>query len=233
MSQNIKSLTILTLNSNSKLSAMINKVAKDLGTNIISKRTGEILNSVSEENPTIVLLDCNKNFNERLSLCKKIREKVEVPIVFIADFSDVYTRVKAFESGCDDFISGGFNSKELTLRLSSIIRRYYRDLNNKNANDCIFINRDRNEVSIGSIFLELTQAEYRLLLLLSSRPDKFLTREELCQVLGKEGGVATRTVDSHVKNLRLKLSKFCPDTKFIRTKYGVGYAWEFKSTQIL
>ncbi|HHD7476600.1 TPA: winged helix-turn-helix domain-containing protein [Klebsiella oxytoca] len=233
MSKGNKQLTMLTVNMNTTLSVRIKKVAKDLGINILSKKTSEIFHYINIEKSVIILIDCNKNFNERITLCKTIRDFLDVPIIFIADFSDAYTRIKAFEAGCDDFISGVFNSKELALKLLSIIRRYHLNLKLKDVKDCLFINRDTNEVSIGSVSLKLTRVEYRLLLLLSSKPRYVFSRNELCEKLGKEGVVGIRTVDSHIKNLRSKLSYFFPEARFIRTEYGKGYGWEYESTHIV
>ncbi|MCD7096462.1 response regulator transcription factor [Klebsiella quasipneumoniae subsp. quasipneumoniae] len=233
MNRDNKQLTMLTVNMSIPLSVRLKKVSQELGINILSKKTSELSNDINKEKRLVLLLDCNKNFNERISLCKKIRNSSSMPIILIADFSDTYTRIKAFEAGCDDFISGVFNDKELSLKILSIIRRNYYNLNLKDENDCLFINRDTKEASIGSVSLGLTRAEYRLLLLLSSRPEYVFRRDELCKELGKEGKIAIRTVDSHIKNLRTKLSLFFPEAKFIRTVYGKGYGWEYKSTHIL
>lgn len=233
MYKNNKKLSILAVNMNTQLSVRMKSVTQDLGVNIISKKASEIISVINKEKSIILLIDCNKNFNERIALCKTIRSLSDIPIILIADFSDVYTRIKAFEAGCDDFISGVFNNKELSLRLISINRRYHHDLTLKDDRNYLFINRDTNEVSIGSVSLGLTRAEYRLLLLLSSRPGHVFRREELCKGLGKEGEIGIRTVDSHIKNLRTKLSAFFPESKFIRTEYGKGYGWEYKPTHIL
>jgi two-component system response regulator BaeR len=233
MSRGNKQFIMLSVNMGTSLSIEVKKVSQELGVNFFLLKYSELLDYVNKEKHLILLIDCNKNFNERISLCKKIRSISDIPIVFIADYSDVYTRIKSFEAGCDDFISGVFNTKELSLKILSIIRRYHLNLNLNDEKDCLFINRDTNEVSIGGVSLELTRAEYRLLLLLSSRPRYVFRRDELCKGLGKEGGIAIRTVDSHIKNLRAKLSLFFPETKFIRTEYGKGYGWEYKSTHIL
>lgn len=228
-----KQLTILTVNMNPTLSLRIKQVAQNIGANILSKSASEIFQYKNNEKSLFVFIDCNKNFNERIRLCKTIRESLDVPIVLIADFSDVYTRIKAFEAGCDDFFSGVFNNKELSLKLLSIIRRYNCSFKEKDFNNYLNINRHTGEISIGNVFLELTKAEYRLLLLLSSRPGYVYKRDELRKELGKEEGIAIRTVDSHIKNLRSKLSLSFPGVRFIKTEYGKGYGWDYKLIHIV
>lgn len=228
-----KQLTILTVNMNSTLSLRIKQIAQNLGASILSKNASEMFQYKNNEKSALVLIDCNKNFNERIRLCKIIRNSLDVPIVLIADFSDVYTRIKAFEAGCDDFFSGIINNKELSLKLLTIIRRYNLNFKRKNLNNYLKINRCTGEISIGNVFLELTKAEYKLLLLLSSRPGYVYKRDELRKELGKEGGIAIRTVDSHIKNLRSKLSLSFPGIRFIKTEYGKGYGWEYKLVHIV
>ncbi|EOZ3957050.1 hypothetical protein ACQLQX_005703 [Klebsiella pneumoniae] len=90
MNRDNKQLTMLTVNMSIPLSVRLKKVSQELGINILSKKTSELSNDINKEKRLVLLLDCNKNFNERISLCKKIRNSSSMPIILIADFSDAY-----------------------------------------------------------------------------------------------------------------------------------------------
>ena len=146
-----------------------------------------------------------------------------VPLIMVTAKAEEADRVRGLELGADDYVVKPFSVKELTLRVSAVLRRVdeghpstaplsFREIN---------LDPERHEVTVGVEPVALTALEFRLLRLFLERPGRVQTRETLLsEVWGIEADITTRTVDTHIKRLREKLKHAGQHIETIR---GVGY----------
>ncbi len=163
-------------------------------------------------------------------VCKKIRHKLDTPIIMLTAREEEVDKVLGLELGADDYITKPFAIKELMARIKANIRRQtfkksgdQSSLNKVRFNE-IVIDKDSYEVAKNGVVLDLTLREYELIKFLSSQPEKVFSREELLQkVWGYEYYGDVRTVDVTVRRLREKVEDDDSKPKYIMTKRGVGY----------
>jgi two-component system response regulator VicR len=179
--------------------------------------------------PDLVLLDVMLPSIDGFEICKKVREKSDVPIIMVTAKEEELDKVLGLELGADDYITKPFGLRELIARIKANIRR--RSLSSEAAssgNEEVYgnltIDLDRYEVRKDGRPLELTLREFELLKYLAERTDKVFSREQLLEdVWGYEYYGDIRTVDVTVRRLREKLEDDSSNPAYILTKRGVGY----------
>ncbi len=152
---------------------------------------------------------------------KEIRANDEnVPVIFTSARDQDLDKILGLELGSDDYITKPYSSKELVLRVNKIIKRVYKDENNKIINYDIYkIDLDKRKVSERDNDIKLTTLEFDLLVLFVKNKDKCFTREEILQsVWGNDYFGSDRVVDDLIRRLRKKLPKIN-----ITAIYGFGY----------
>ncbi len=171
---------------------------------------------------SLILLDIGLPGFDGLQVCRNLRETHQTPILFLTARDDEVDRILGFEFGADDYVTKPFSPRELLARIKAILKR------TAPANDTILrrgvikLNKDRHECTVSDQAVTLTARELELLALLMKHPDHVVPRPELTDRLYGVGQVVSdRTLDSHLRNLRQKLSNAgCPDA--IETVHGVG-----------
>ncbi|MEL6868805.1 MAG: response regulator [Pseudomonadota bacterium] len=176
----------------------------------------------------MVLLDLMLPGMDGLAVCKALREFSAVPIIFVTARVEEIDRLLGLELGADDYICKPFSPREVVARVKAVLRRVsliqqepgtdYRGLR---------LDDERFEASFNGATLDLTPVEFRLLKRLCEQPGRVFSRAQLMSTIYLDGRVVSdRTVDSHVKNLRHKMTDAgCPDD-MIHSIYGVGYKME-------
>jgi DNA-binding response OmpR family regulator len=187
-----------------------------------------------EKNPDLVILDLMLPRMSGYDVCRKLRaEGVSTPILMLTARGEEADRVVGLDLGADDYVTKPFSIRELSARVRALLRRPapLRTLPDELRLDNIRINFRSYEASINGRSLDLTRKEYQLLRLLVSRGGEAVTRDELLnEVWGQETYVTTRTVDTHVSNLRAKLEQDPHHPRRLITVHGVGYRWLAESS---
>jgi two-component system response regulator VicR len=181
--------------------------------------------------PDLVLLDVMLPSLDGFEVCRKVREKSNVPIIMLTAKEEEVDKVLGLELGADDYITKPFGLRELIARIKANIRRTVMagDIGqtpSSNTTDYgnLTIDGDRYEVRKDGAPLELTLREFELLRYLAEHEDKVFSREQLLEdVWGYEYYGDIRTVDVTVRRLREKLEDDSSDPKYILTKRGIGY----------
>jgi two-component system, OmpR family, response regulator VicR len=188
------------------------------------------LQKALEEDVDLVLLDIMLPEMDGFTVCRKIREKKDIPIIMLTAREEELDKVLGLELGSDDYITKPFSTRELMARIKANLRRRETprtsssNSNNKMMVDDLLIDVDRYEVRRGDHILELTLREFELLKFLATQKGQIFTRENLLQkVWGYEYYGDVRTVDVTVRRMREKIEQDPSDPKYIITKRGVGY----------
>jgi len=175
----------------------------------------------------LIILDLMLPELDGLTVCRKIREESNVPVVMLTAKSEGRDKLIGFEYGADDYISKPFDILELKARIRAILRRATKQ--NDHPDELIEIGAIKVDLLQRTVFsgreeIELTAKEFDVLVTLMRNRGKIYSRESLlAEVWGKDFPADIRTVDVHVRRLREKLEKDDANPEYILTKWGVGY----------
>ena len=186
-----------------------------------------------------ILLDLMMPEKDGIEVCRELREKKATPVIMLTAKGEEVNRVQGFEAGTDDYIVKPFSPREVVLRVKALLRRAsktsYLQAEGTTKDVIVFdhltIDNDAHRVLADGKEVALTPKEYELLYFLAKTPDKVFEREHLLkEVWHYEFFGDLRTVDTHIKRLREKLSKVSEDAaKMIVTVWGVGYKFEVQT----
>lgn len=184
---------------------------------------------LNHEQLDLVLLDIMMPGEDGFDVCSTIRKSSNIPIIFLTAKDANEDKVRGLTLGGDDYIVKPFTSSELIARIQAVMRRYQPNDNSDRQHlimrGAVTLDEIARRVTVNGKEVPLTLKEFDLLHLFMRQPNIVYTREQLLEKiwsLDYDGG--TRTVDTHIKTLRLKLGK--DSGKVIQTVWGIGYRFE-------
>ncbi|QWH59893.1 response regulator transcription factor [Bacillus mycoides] len=185
----------------------------------------EALRKLETDHYDFVVLDIMMPEMDGLSVCKEIRKTSDVPIIFLTAKGEEWNRVNGLRMGADDYIVKPFSPGELIARMEAVLRRYTKQEQQEEIQfGPILINEKSRRVETNGETISLTVKEFDLLYFLCQHNGQVFSREQLLEkVWGYDYAGSTRTVDTHVKTMRLKLGE---SGNYIQTVWGVGYKFE-------
>jgi two-component system catabolic regulation response regulator CreB len=185
----------------------------------------------------LVVLDVGLPDGSGFDVCKAIRARSGVPVIFLTARNTELDRVLGLELGGDDYLVKPFSPRELTARVKAILRRtgtpaaapgecnVLRNLAGDRGGGEWVVDEERCAVRFRGATLELTRYEFRLLKTLVAQPGRVFSRDQLLDAAWEDPGASTdRTVDAHIKTVRAKLRAVAPDADPIQTHRGLGYS---------
>ena len=208
---------------------LIGDFLKKEGHEILEAENGEIALTLFEANKDLelALLDIMMPEIDGWEVCRKIREKSEMPVMLVSARSQDFDQIMGFESGADDYVTKPFSLAILSKRVDTLLKRGTNlKRKDRNSDDIVIenltIKPSSHEVTIDGVKLDLTLKEFKILTKLCKTPGRVYTRDALLDELwGMDYTGDTITVDSHVARLRTKLGEW--GLKYIVTVYGTGY----------
>ncbi|MFK4411841.1 MULTISPECIES: response regulator transcription factor [Bacillus] len=185
----------------------------------------EALKKLETDHYDFVVLDIMMPEMDGLSVCKEIRKTSDVPIIFLTAKGEEWNRVNGLRMGADDYIVKPFSPGELIARMEAVLRRYTKQEQQEEIQfGPILINEKSRKIEADGESISLTVKEFDLLYFLCQHTGQVFSREQLLEkVWGYDYAGSTRTVDTHVKTMRLKLGE---SGNYIQTVWGVGYKFE-------
>lgn len=189
---------------------------------------------LEHQKPDLIVLDLMLPDVDGLVLCSALKALTDAPIIICSASNQTRERVLGLKLGADDFISKPFDVYEFEARVEAVLRRSQhapavaapqaaRTSDQMHIGD-LTVDRSRRRVTLGGEALQLTPTEYRLLVALTSRPDEVLSREELAQLVWGYQDVSNgRTIDVHIRRLRVKLTNGTVAAPPIISVRGFGY----------
>lgn len=223
---------------------ILNLLAHNLekeGYNVVEASDGlEAINVVQEKKVDLILLDVMLPKLDGLSVCKRIKNIMNVPILMVTAKDDELDKILGLELGADDYITKPFNIRELLARVKANLRKYNvvsnteKKAKNKEENNikrtniitigALTLDLDRFEVMVGDHVVDLTLREFEVLKFLAQEPGQVVTRETLLEkVWGYEYFGDIRTVDVTVRRIREKIEVDTSNPQILITKRGIGY----------
>lgn len=185
----------------------------------------------SDENIDISLLDVNLPDGDGYTVCREIRKRSQMPIIFLTACDDEIHTVLALEQGADDYIAKPFRIRELLARMKAILRRSGTYTTNQPSRDKSIIQVGEAQVNIntakvyrGDEEIVLTAMEYKLLLIFIRHRGENISRQQILSQIWDDAGdfVNDNTLSVYIKRLRKKLGD-SEDSQLIQTVRGIGY----------
>ena len=218
--------SVLVVEDDSKIRNLVKIYLMRDGYEVIEAVNGlEAKEKIEEFDPCILILDLMLPGISGEEICRWVREDLKsmVPIIMLTAKVTEKDRIKGFHLGADDYVVKPFSPAELMVRIEAVLRR--------TASRCgklsftgFTIKPAKGEVWINGEQLELTHFEFKLLHTFMQHPDQVLSREQILTFIyeNHERAVSDRTIDVHIKHLRVKIREKTPKD-YIQTVRGMGY----------
>jgi DNA-binding response OmpR family regulator len=217
--------TVLVVEDESSIASFVSLYLKNAGYVVRTAATGtEALNQAGKGDVTLIILDLMLPDIDGIEICKRIRQRSDVPILMLTARDEDVDKIIGLEVGADDYLTKPFNPRELVARAKAILRRATPERRELESavlrHGDLTIDAGRREAKVGDEEIQLAPKEFDLLWELLDHRGLVLTRDQLLErVWGYTFAGDTRTVDVHVRQLRRKLGDASP----IVTVWGVGY----------
>lgn len=192
----------------------------------------DALATLSEQNVQLCILDVGLPDSNGFELLKEIRQSGnEVPVMFLTARGEEIDRIIGLEIGADDYVCKPFSPREVVTRVKVILKRLERGPKDEFSDD----NKDQNfnhspeqrVVRYQNHSLDLTRAEYQLMVVFLAQPGRVFSRRQLIETIWSNNHPSDdRAIDTHIKTLRAKLKPHNPHQEFIVTHRGFGYSFE-------
>jgi two-component system, OmpR family, response regulator CpxR len=174
----------------------------------------------------LIILDVMLPGGDGRKLLRRIRVASQVPVIMLTARGDEADRIAGLEGGADDYLPKPFNPRELVARMCAVLRRKTSSIPESSKIGDLEIHHNTRRVLCGREPVELTGAEFDILLLLVRAAGKVLSRDEIAELaLGRPIGMLDRSIDNHISNLRKKLGSHINGVERIRNVRGTGYVY--------
>lgn len=229
--------TILIAEDEPKIASLLEEYLRAVGgyETTILHRGDEVPRWVEQHAPDLVLLDLMLPGMDGLEACREIRRHSRVPIIMLTARTEEIDRLLGLELGADDYICKPFSPREVVARVRAVLRRSDgigpaglasagHSLGGADGVAGLAVDRERHRATLQGKVLPLTPVEFALLCTLLEQPGRVFSRNQLMNAMYADYRVVNdRAVDTHIKNLRRKLSDIDPGRTIIESVYGVGY----------
>lgn len=221
------SLTVLLIEDEPDVSNLVRYHLKKAGFRVAEAGDGlSGLKFAREHRPDAVILDLmlpEMPGEEVCKLLKKDKATAGIPVIMLTAKADETQRVAGLELGADDYITKPFSPRELVLRVKAVVRRISsaQSVMSEISEGPFVLDRFRQEVLLDGERVFLSPLEYKTLAMLIERAGRCVSRDTMLKdVWGYAGGISSRTLDTHIRRLRIKLGKHSDAIETIR---GEGY----------
>jgi two-component system, OmpR family, response regulator len=216
-------MKILVVDDDPRLRSLVGLALERAGYSVVTAADGQVaLMQAAREAPDLIVLDQGLPEVDGLEVCRRIRAKSEVPIIFLTARDDELDRIIGLELGADDYVTKPFSPRELVARVKAILKRVRGGGSAVLRHGLLELEAARHSCRVGGAEVALTGTEMAILAALMRAPERVTGRVQLVDaVWGVGSPVSDRTLDSHLRNLRAKLAQAgCGDA--VETLHGVG-----------
>tara|TARA_B100000929_G_scaffold270279_1_gene240344 strand:+ start:164 stop:910 length:747 start_codon:yes stop_codon:yes gene_type:complete len=199
---------------------------------IIISHGGEVMPWLTQHATSLVLLDVMLPGKDGLTLCREIRQQwPTLPIIMVTAKVEEVDRLLGLELGADDYICKPFSPREVVARVKAVLRRSQAAAQGDAPTTVklapVTLDEEGWQALVNGHDLGLTAVEFQLLRVMMQSPGRIFSREQLMDHMYRDNRIVSeRTVDSHIKKLRKKITEALPEQEIIRSVYGVGYKYQ-------
>jgi DNA-binding response OmpR family regulator len=222
---------VLVVDDEERICDIVKSYLEKYGCRALSAGTGkEALEQFRQNDVSLVLLDLMLPDFPGEEFCRQLRTVSDVPVIMMTAKVDEESIINGLRIGADDYVTKPFSPRELMARVQAHLRRFAGQAGAarpgiRHSLSCGHLQADteNRRAFIDGKEIDLTSREFKILVLLMSRPQKIFTRDEIMDDLGDGGESFDRVIDAHIKNLRQKIGDDAKSPRYIHTVYGMGY----------
>lgn len=213
---------VLLIEDDTQMKEFIVDYLKDYNFNCAAFETSkEFLDEFqNNQNYDIVILDLMLPDMDGFDLFKKIKKISNIPIIISSARGDIGNKIHGFELGADDYLAKPYEPRELVLRIEHILKK---SSTKKIQVGELIIDKDSRTVRIDDYEIDLTQIEFEILIFLVENLNVNISREQIVNGTSLDEDTKSRTIDTHISNIRYKIGDDSKDPKYIKSVWGVGY----------
>ncbi|KAB7704206.1 response regulator [Bacillus aerolatus] len=220
-------LTVMVIDDEKTMRELVKTFLEKEGYTVVEASNGmDALFMIDKKVPDLLIVDVMMPYMDGFSFTKKVKSKYDLPLIFLSAKGEEWDKIHGLKLGGDDYIVKPFHPGELLARIESVLRRanHVSQRAERYTIGPLTLDIHSYKAVVDGVSLSLTLKEYELLSLLARNTGKVFSREQLLQsVWGEDYNGSERTVDTHIKTLRLKLKEHAP---LIKTVWGIGYKFE-------
>lgn len=218
---------VLIADDEADIANMLRRFFQSRGYRVFSAASGSEAIALAQRGPDIILLDVNMPGMDGLEVCRRIRDHISCPILFLTARVEEADKLRGFAAGGDDYIVKPFSLAELEARVQAHLRRerrrafeervcFFGELTVDYSQRCLFVKGER---------IALAKKEFDIVELLSQNPGQVFDKERIYErVWGYDGEGDSAVVAEHIRRIRGKLAGYT-DGNYIETVWGCGYKW--------
>jgi two-component system KDP operon response regulator KdpE len=225
--------TILVVDDEPQIRRVLRATLSSNGYDVVEAKNGEeAIEAVLRERPDLILLDVNMPGMNGLEACSKIRLSFDGPIIMVTVRNSEQDKIRALDSGADDYVVKPFATGELLARIRAALRRFSSEEPTPRVElPGLCIDLEKRLVEVRGERVHLTPKEFDVLRLLVTHQDKPLTHKRLLQIVwGPDHGEETENLRVVITQLRKKIEKDPVHPRYILTEPWVGYRFELPNT---
>lgn len=228
---NNKMARILVVDDDREIGKLVDKALSRDGHQVIVKESAEQITIEEIKRFDLLLLDVMMPQIDGFSFCKRIRQEVDCPILFLTAKTMEQDVVEGFSIGADDYIKKPFGIAELRARVMAHIRREQREHHQVLSLEEFRFDLEAKELYVAEEKLPLTKGEYAICEYLAKNRGQVFSLEQILEAaFGYESESEAASIRMHIKNIRGKITEFTKFTKSgacpIETVWGIGYKWK-------
>ncbi len=219
--------TILVVDDKANMRTMVKDYLTEENFRVATAENGQqALYMARQEKPDLILLDIMMPKMDGYEFLRAFRKESNAPVILLTARLEETDKVLGLELGADDYVTKPFGMRELVARIRAVLRRTGQEVPGNETLRCgdVYVNVDDHEVRVNDREVKLTPSEFDLLVMLISAPGRVFSRLDLLEKLqGTTFEGVARTIDVHIRNLRMKLEPDPTKPQYIETVFGVGY----------
>jgi DNA-binding response OmpR family regulator len=221
---------ILVIDDEPQIVKVLKAYLEKAGYLVITASDGKTaLFAVQREKPDFLILDLNLPGIDGLEVCKAVRRDSNIPILMLTARVEEADRLIGLELGADDYVVKPFSPREVVARVKTIFRRTVAEPAKPDIIQVadLVIDLEQHTVVLAGRPIELTPTEFSILVTLAKQPKRVFSRLQIMeQAQGDAFEGYERTIDAHIKNIRLKMEPNPKKPRYIQTVFGMGYKLE-------
>ncbi len=222
---------IIYIDDDVQITSLVKQYLEMNGYKLTVVHSFEELNKINISSFDLMLLDVMLPNTDGINICKRIRDSISYPIIFISALGLEEDIIAGLESGGDDYITKPFSLKQLKVKIDSHLRRENRNSVNKKTirTQNVALDKEKKQVLVNDNIIILPKKEYLIIEKLISNVGIVMSKDRIFETIwGYDSDSDLSTVTEHIKKIRAKLAEYDSDFSYIQTKYGLGYVWEPK-----
>ncbi|WP_238548191.1 response regulator transcription factor [Bacillus altitudinis] len=223
----MKEISIMVIDDEAQMRKMLRVFLEKKGFSVYESTDGfHALTLLSKKKPHLLIVDVMMPFMDGFKFVQEVKQQTSIPIIFLSAKGSECDKIRGLKLGGDDYIVKPFMPRELLARIESVLRRVYghRMISNTFTIGPLVIDYDAHQMKLNQHSLSLTRKEFGLLNILATNCGRVFSRTQLLHLVwGENKKSSERTVDTHIKTLRLKMGE---NGYLIETVWGLGYKFE-------